>query len=140
ETTPQIARGDRDGAFLAVARGRRAARRPLWIMRQAGRYLPEYRAMRERYSFLALCKTPEAAAEVTLQPLERFDLDAAILFTDLLIPVEAMGVGLGYDPGPVLATTIGSRADVDRLREPVPEADLAPMLASVGLVRERLAA
>jgi uroporphyrinogen decarboxylase len=128
------------GPFLAAARGKEASRRPLWIMRQAGRYLPEYREMRQRHSFLELCKTPQAAAEVTLQPVNRFDLDAAILFTDLLIPVEAMGVGLSYEPGPVLAKTIQTMADVESLRVLEPGRDLTPMLDTVSLVREQLAA
>lgn len=127
------------GPFLDTARGKKASRRPVWIMRQAGRYLPEYREMRQRYSFLELCKTPQAAAEVTLQPVTRFDLDAAILFTDLLIPVEAMGVGLSYEPGPVLAKTIQTVADVESLRVLEPGRDLTPMLDTVHLVREQLA-
>jgi hypothetical protein len=89
-----------DAPFLVAARGGTPSRRPLWIMRQAGRYLPEYRAMRERYTFLELCHDAALAAEVTMQPLRRFDLDAAILFTDLLIPLEPMGIGLEYTPGP----------------------------------------
>jgi uroporphyrinogen decarboxylase len=90
-----------DAPFLAVAHGRKPARRPLWIMRQAGRYLPEYREMRSRHGFLELCNTPAAAAEVTLQPVRRYGMDAAILFTDLLIPVPPMGIGLRYQPEPV---------------------------------------
>ncbi len=132
-------RGNQDAPFLATALGRRAARRPLWIMRQAGRYLPEYRAVREQFSFLELCKSPVAATEVTLQPIERFDLDAAILFTDLLIPIEAMGVGLTYEPGPVLANTVTTMADVEALAVLDPATDLTPMLDTVSLVRERLA-
>ncbi|MCA8954977.1 MAG: uroporphyrinogen decarboxylase [Planctomycetes bacterium] len=131
-------RGNPDGPFLATALGKRAARRPMWIMRQAGRYLPEYRAMRERYSFLELCNTPEAAAEVTLQPIDRFDLDAAILFTDLLVPIAPMGVGLRYEPGPVLSRTVQSAADVEALGALDPDTDLAPMLETVRLVRQRL--
>ena len=131
-------RGHADGPFLATALGKKTARRPVWIMRQAGRYLPDYRKMRQRYSFLELCKTPHAAAKVTMQPVERFDLDAAILFTDLLIPVEAMGVGLSYEPGPVLATTIQTMADVESLKVLEPDRDLTPMLDTVRLVREQL--
>ncbi len=129
---------DSNGPFLATARGEAAARRPMWIMRQAGRYLPEYRRVRERHSFLELCNSPESAAEVTLQPIRRYDFDAAILFTDLLVPLVPMGVGLSYDPAPVLARTIESDADVRALKVPDPVEDLAPMLATARRVREQL--
>ncbi len=131
-------RGNPDGPFLATARGKSAPHRPLWIMRQAGRYLPEYREMRQKFSFLELCKTPDAAAEVTMQPIDRYGMDAAILFTDLLVPIEPMGVGLTYNPGPVLAHTIKTMADVEALRELDPAKDLTPMLETVRIVRERL--
>jgi uroporphyrinogen decarboxylase len=101
----------------------RAARRqptdftPVWLMRQAGRYLPEYRTMRERFGFLELCRTPEAAAEVTLQPVERLGVDAAILFADILLVVEPMGVGLEFPrgEGPVIHRPVRSAAAVARL-------------------------
>ena len=131
---------DPNAPFLATCRGRASSRRPLWIMRQAGRYLPEYRAVRQQVSFLEMCHAAEHAAEVTLQPLRRFDLDAAILFTDLLIPVEPMGVGLTYDPGPRLATTVESMDAVRALKIPDPEHDLAPMLDTVRLLRAELPA
>ena len=87
-------------SFLAVLRGERPSRRPLWIMRQAGRYLEEYRALRRRAgSFLELCDNSELAAEATLQPLRRFDLDAAILFADILLPVRALGQTLRFEEG-----------------------------------------
>lgn len=127
-----------DAPFLAVARGRRPSRRPMWIMRQAGRYLPEYRELRGRFSFLELCNTPAAAAEVTLQPIRRYGMDAAILFTDLLVPLPAMGVELDYDPGPVLARTLGTMADVRGLQVPDPERDLTPMLETAARVRAEL--
>jgi uroporphyrinogen decarboxylase len=92
---------------------------PIWLMRQAGRYLPEYRALRERYGFLELCKNPEAAAEVTLLPVERLGVDAAIIFADILLPVEPMGVGLefGKGEGPLIHRPVRSGADLARLAE-----------------------
>jgi len=107
-------------------------------MRQAGRYLPEYREIRAKLPFLELCNTPAAACEVTMQPIRRYDMDAAILFTDLLVPVPPMGIGLRYEPGPVLERTISSMNDVEALRVPDPEADLTPMLETVRLVRQEL--
>ena len=96
-------------------------------MRQAGRYLPEYHTVRSRGSFLDLCKTPENAAEVTLQPVDIIGVDAAILFSDILVPLEPMGMKLDFieSRGPVLANPIRSQADVDRLRVPDPEEELA---------------
>src|SRR3989304_729337 len=85
--------------FLDACRRRPTAFTPIWLMRQAGRYMPEYRAMRERHGFLELCKNPQAAAEVTLQPVERLGVDAAILFADILLVLEPLGVGLGFTKG-----------------------------------------
>ncbi|MHC5062347.1 MAG: uroporphyrinogen decarboxylase [Planctomycetota bacterium] len=127
-----------EAPFLAAARGKKPEHRPTWIMRQAGRYLPEYRALREELSFVELCGTPSAAAEATLQPIRRYDMDAAILFTDLLIPVEAMGVGLRYAPGPILSKTIHNFEDVESLEVVDPERDLNSMLATATEVRGKL--
>src|SRR5205807_1444893 len=106
--------------FLAAARGEPAAHTPVWIMRQAGRYLPEYRRVRAGIDFGALTRTPDLAAEVTLQPVRRFALDAAILFSDIMVPVEGMGVELAYAPGPVIAHPIRTLKDVAKLRPLVP--------------------
>jgi uroporphyrinogen decarboxylase len=90
---------------------------PVWLMRQAGRYLPEYRAIRTKYSFLEMCHQPELISEITLQPLRRFGMDAAILFSDILVILEALGVGLRFDEGigPVIERPVRSKAELNRL-------------------------
>ena len=116
-------------------------RTPVWIMRQAGRYLPEYRATRERAgSFMKLCTTPELACEVTLQPLLRFPLDAAILFSDILTVPDAMGLGLGFaeGEGPRFARPVRSAADVKNLAVPDPEDRLRYVMDAVRLIRREL--
>ena len=108
--------------LLLAARGKPVDATPVWLMRQAGRYLPEYRAIREKVPFLELCKTPDLAAEVTEQPVRRLGVDAAIIFSDILIPVEAMGLALQLDDaGPRLPQPVRTEADVSRLAIPDPE-------------------
>jgi len=114
---------------------------PVWMMRQAGRYLPEYRATRAKAgSFLDLCKNPELACEVTIQPLERFPLDAAILFSDILTIPDAMGLGLyfGEGEGPKFERPVRSRADVDALGVPDPEGELGYVMDAVRTIRREL--
>lgn len=115
---------------------------PIWMMRQAGRYLPEYRAVREQAGdFMSLCRNPELACEVTLQPLRRYALDAAILFSDILTIPDAMGLGLWFEPGegPRFQQPIASQADVDRLPIPDPEQELRYVMDAVRLIRKNLA-
>jgi len=109
-------------------------------MRQAGRYLPEYREMRQKYNFLELCKTPEASAEVTLQPLKRFELDAAILFADIMLPLEGMGVDLDIveNVGPVIENPIQTERDVAELREIRASEHVPYVLETVNILRKRL--
>src|SRR5258707_6516073 len=95
----------------ALAR-RNAGRPPVWFMRQAGRYHRHYQALRARHEFIELCKNPQLATEVTMGPIEDFDFDAAILFSDLLFPLEAMGMGLEYAPGPRLGWHLRTLSDV----------------------------
>src|SRR6184192_4287927 len=106
-----------DAPLLRAARREPIPYTPVWLMRQAGRYLPEYRAMRARHGFLELCKNPQAAAEVTLQPVRRLGVDAAILFADILLLVEPLGVGLEFTKGggPHIQRPVRSAADVARL-------------------------
>lgn len=116
-------------------------RTPVWIMRQAGRYLPEYRATREKAGdFITLCKTPELACEVTMQPLARFPLDAAILFSDILTIPDAMGLGLSIveKQGPQFENPVRNRADIEKLPEPDPETDLGYVMDAVRLIRNEL--
>lgn len=116
-------------------------RTPVWMMRQAGRYLPEYRATRARAgSFLGLCMNPELACEVTLQPLERYRLDAAILFSDILTVPHAMKVGLEFEAGegPKIARPVRNPGDIDQLPIPDPEGELRYVMDAVRLIRREL--
>jgi uroporphyrinogen decarboxylase len=118
--------------FLAACRAEPVARVPVWIMRQAGRYLPGYRALRAKHSFLELCKTPELAVQVSLEPLEALGVDAAIVFSDILIVAEAMGMELEVgEAGPVLFGTIGSRESFEALREFDPEQETRFILDAI---------
>jgi uroporphyrinogen decarboxylase len=121
--------------FLAACRGQPVPHTPIWIMRQAGRYLPEYRELRSKVEFVALTRTPELAAEVTMQPLRRFDLDAAILFSDIMTPLQGMGVSLDFAPGPIVRDPIRTDAQIDALPEIVPARDVPFVLESIRLVR-----
>ncbi len=117
-------------------------RTPVWMMRQAGRYLPEYRAVRAKAGdFMTLCGTPELACEVTLQPLRRFPLDAAILFSDILTVPDAMGLGLYFaeGEGPRFERPVTSRSDVDKLPVPDPENELKYVMDAVRVIRRELA-
>jgi uroporphyrinogen decarboxylase len=107
---------DETPLFLRACRREPVERTPIWIMRQAGRYLPEYRALREKYDFLTSCRTPELACEITLQPIKRLGVDAAILFSDILIPLPGMGVPVEFNPGPRIDFPVRSRNDIDALR------------------------
>jgi uroporphyrinogen decarboxylase len=125
-------------AFLAACARQPVTHRPVWIMRQAGRYLPEYRALRAKVDFEALTRTPELAAEVTLQPLRRFALDAAILFSDIMTPLQGMGVGIAFEPGPVVSTPVRSDAQIEALPPLIPERDVPFVLEALRLARAGL--
>ena len=129
-----------DSRLLRAVRREPVDATPVWLMRQAGRYMPEYRALRERHSILELIKAPELACEVTLQPIDAFDLDAAIIFADILPPLEGMGLDLEFvrGEGPVIHNPVRSRADVDRLVARPPEETLAFTLDAIRMTRREL--
>jgi uroporphyrinogen decarboxylase len=126
--------------FLKACRGEETEHTPVWIMRQAGRYLPEYRAIRGKADFLTMCKTPELAAEVTLQPIDILNVDAAILFSDILIPCEAMGQGLEFHEGkgPLLGPPVRDEETVSKLFVPDPEETMGFVMDAIRLLRKEL--
>jgi uroporphyrinogen decarboxylase len=124
--------------FLRACRGETVERAPIWIMRQAGRYMPEYRAVRKKVDFVTLCKTPDLAAEVTLQPIDILGVDAAILFSDILIPAEPMGFRLDFQPGPILDPPVRSAADVERVRVPDPQETVPFVYDAIRILRREL--
>ncbi len=126
--------------FLKACRGEPVDYTPVWIMRQAGRYLPEYQAVRADVDFLTLCKTPELAAKVTIQPVERLGVDAAILFSDILIPVEAMGMHLEFNEkkGPILREPVRTKSALDRLIIPDTEDSMPFVIDTIRILRKEL--
>ncbi len=125
--------------FLKACRREPVDCTPVWFMRQAGRYMQEYQAIRAKHSILDVCKTPELAAQVTLQPIDRFPLDAAIIFADILLPLEAMGLQLEFaeGEGPVIHNPVRDRASVDQLR-PVDGDELAYVEEAIRQARRAL--
>ena len=124
--------------FLAACRRLPVPHTPIWIMRQAGRYLPEYRALREKHDFLNLMRTPELAAEVTLQPIRRFALDAAILFADIMTPLDGLDLGLRFAPGPVIERPLRTAAAVEAFATQRGAGRVEYVEQAIRLVRERL--
>ena len=126
--------------FLRACRGEKTERPPVWIMRQAGRYMPEYQEIRKKTSFLGLCKTPDLAAQATMLPVDMLGVDAAILFSDILIPVEAMGMELEFSEhkGPSFPRPVQSRMDVDRLLVPEPVAHTGFVAEAIREINRRL--
>jgi uroporphyrinogen decarboxylase len=127
--------------FLRACKREPTERTPVWMMRQAGRYLPEYRAVRAKVDFLTLCKTPELAAEVSLQPVDIIGVDACILFSDILIVPEAMGMNLYIEEGkggPRFDHPLRSRSDIDKLSVPDPNRELKYVMEALQLTRKNL--
>lgn len=129
-----------DSLFLRTARREPAERTPVWFMRQAGRVLPEYRAVRERWTLLEICRQPELCAEVTLQPVERLGVDGAVMFADIMLPLIGVGIDIDIvdEVGPVVASPIRSRAGVEALRPIEPEADVPFVLETIRLLDRAL--
>ena len=127
--------------FLREARGEATERRPVWMMRQAGRYLPEYRAVRAEVDFLTLCRTPDLVAEVTVQPVRLVGVDAAILFADILLVLDALGAGLEFveGDGPALRNPVRNRSGIGRLAKPDVGAALGYVFDAVRVTRRALA-
>jgi uroporphyrinogen decarboxylase len=130
-----------NGRFLKACRREPVDVTPVWFMRQAGRYMAEYRALRERYSLLEICRIPDIATEVTLQPVLRIEVDAAILFSDLLLPLEPMGLPFDFvkGEGPQIDHPIADEADIDRLRTFEPRDALAHVLQAIRQIQQELA-
>ena len=128
-----------ESPYLAAVTGRKPSRVPVWFMRQAGRSLPEYRALRQRHSMLAACFEPELVCEITLQPIRRHDVDAAILFSDIVVPLRAAGVDLDIvaDVGPVIAHPVRTNADIDALK-PLERQSIQPICEAVSLLVDAL--
>ncbi len=129
-----------DHLFLKALRGETVNRPPVWMMRQAGRYLPEFMAIREKYDFFTRCQTPELASEITVQPIRRFGMDAAILFSDILVIPQAMGIEVEMRPdtGPYLPNPIRSTADVDALEIPDVNVSLGYVMEAIDMTLEKL--
>ncbi len=127
--------------FLKACRGEKVDYTPVWLMRQAGRYMKEYQEVRSKVDFLTLCKTPELAAKVTLQPVDILGVDAAILFSDILIPVEAMGMHLEFSDkkGPILGDPVRTKSAVDKLVIPDTEDSMPFVLEAIKILRTELA-
>jgi uroporphyrinogen decarboxylase len=126
-------------SYLAAANGRAPARTPVWMMRQAGRSLPEYRALRATHTMLSACFNPELVCEITMQPVRRHDVDAAILFSDIVVPLKAAGIDLDIVPdvGPVIAQPIRTMADVEAIK-PLELHQVSPVCEAIGLLTKEL--
>jgi len=132
-----MSRADR---FLKACRREAVDCTPVWMMRQAGRYLPEYREIRAKHTFLEMCKTPEVAAEVTIQPVRRYEIDAAIIFADILLPLEPMGIGLEFakGEGPVIHNPVRSMTHVEKLKPVDADSQIEYLMKAIKIVLKEL--
>jgi len=125
-------------SFLRACRREPVERTPIWMMRQAGRSLPEYRELRTKHGFATLMSTPDLAAEVTIQPIDRLGVDAAILFSDILVPAAPLGLKVEFTPGPVLESPVRSATDIDRLTAVAPEESVPWVFETLRILRREL--
>src|SRR5690625_3677836 len=127
--------------FLKALKGEKVSRPPVWMMRQAGRYLPEYQVIRKKYDFFTRCQTPELAAEITVQPIRRFGMDAAILFSDILVIPQAMNIEVQMKPGfgPFLPHPIRTSKDMETVCIPNVEEELDYVMQAIKVTKEKLA-
>jgi len=126
--------------FLDACRCKPTAYTPVWLMRQAGRYMPEYRRVKEKYSFIEMCKSPEVSAEITMQPVEFLGVDAAIIFSDIMLPLEGMGIEFEFmeSGGPVIKTPVKSMSDTQKLRIPDARESTPYLFDAIKLARKQL--
>lgn len=130
----------KNGEFLKACRMEKTDFTPIWLMRQAGRYMEEYRKIRGKVNFLTMCRTPELAAEVTLQPVNRLGVDAAIIFADILLPLEGMGIDLTFakNEGPVINNPVRTSKDIDNIRIINAEEDVPYLIEAIKIVKKEL--
>ena len=130
----------KNDTFLKACRREATPHTPVWLMRQAGRYMKEYMAIKEKHSFLEMCRTPELACEVTMQPINAFDLDAAIIFADILLPLKGMGIELEFakNMGPVISNPVRTNADIDAVKVIDPYEDVPYLLEAIKLTLAEL--
>ncbi len=130
----------KNDTFLRACHRKEVPYTPVWLMRQAGRYMKEYMEIRKKHSFLEMCKTPEIACKITLQPVERLGVDAAIIFADILLPLEGMGIRFEFakNEGPVIENPVRSKKDIEKIRVIEPEEDVPYLLEAIRLVKREL--
>src|SRR3972149_7906436 len=130
----------KNDTFLRACARKPASRTPVWLMRQAGRYMKEYMAIKEKHSFLEMCRNPEIACEVTMQPIKAFEMDAAIIFADILLPLPGMGINLEFakGDGPVINNPVRTKKDIEAIRVINPEEVVLYLLQAIKLVKKEL--
>jgi uroporphyrinogen decarboxylase len=124
--------------YMQTVNGEKTDTPPVWLMRQAGRYLPEYRDVRKKHSFLEVCHTPELACEVTLQPIRRYNFDASILFSDILVPLEPMGAEIDFNPGPMISNPLRTSDDLKNVKTFESREKLPEVLEAIAMIRREL--